>query len=167
MYKRQNLGGFNITRDGTPGNANATVTIKTDTGWPRKSYYNLTPVVPSDTRKTYGSSDTEVTGRTNITFNDIVLRNEHRVLVKDDKTFTFNLKEAPLESEKFVSRTGVSTVTYSTTSSSARGPVFSTKINFPGKGYTILPKVIGFASTQGTDAVVKVSSPDILSLIHI
>ena len=36
----------------------------------------------------------------------------------------------------------------------------STKINFPGKGYTILPKVIGFA-TQGTDAVVKVSSPDI------
>ena len=156
-----NLGGFNITRDGTPGTANASVTIRTDTGWPRKSYYNLTPVVPSDTRKTYGSSDTEVIGRNNITFNDIVLRNEHRVLIKDDTTFTFNLKEAPLESEKFVSRAGVSTVTYSTTSSSARGPVFSTKINFPGKGYTILPRVIGFASTQGTDAVVKVSSPDI------
>ena len=156
-----NTGGFNITRDGTPGNANATVTINTETGWPTKTYYNLTPVVPSDTRKTFGSSDTDVTGRNNITFKDIVLRNEHSISVKDDKTFSFNLKEKPLESQKFVSRVGVSTITYSTTSSSARGPVFKTKINFPGKGYTVLPRVIGFASTQGKDAIVKVSSPQI------
>ena len=112
-----NTGGFNITRDGIPGDPNATVTINTETGWPTKTYYDLTPVVPSDTRKTFGSSDTEVTGRNNITFNDIVLRNEHSVSVKDDKTFTFNLKEKPLESQKFVSRVGVSTITYSTTSS--------------------------------------------------
>ena len=72
-----------------------------------------------------------------------------------------NLKEKPLESQKFVSRTGVSTITYSTTSPTARGPIFKTKINFPGRGYTILPKVIGFASTQGQDGIVKVSSPDI------
>ena len=156
-----NTGGFNITRSDTPGNPNATVTINTETGWPTKTYYDLTPVVPSDTRKTFGSSDTEVTGRNNITFNDIVLRNEHSVTIKDDKTFTFNLKEKPLESQKFVSRVGVSTITYSTTSSSARGPVFKTKINFPGKGYTLLPRVIGFASTQGKDAIVKVSSPEI------
>ena len=156
-----NLGGFNITRSGISGNANSTVTINTETEWPRKTFYDLTPVVPSDTRKTYGSSDTDVTGRNNITFSDIVLRNEHSVLIKDDTTFTFNLKEKPLESQRFVSRVGVSTITYSTTSLNARGPVFKTKINFPGKGYTILPKVIGFASTQGQDAIVKVSSPEI------
>ena len=102
----------------------------------------------------------KLTGRNNITFNDIVLRNDHNYQ-KDDKTFTFNLKEKPLESQKFVSRVGVSTITYSTTSSSARETLFSTKINFPGKGYTVLPRVIGFASTQGKDGIVKVSSPDI------
>ena len=156
-----NTGGFNIVRDGISGNANATVTLNTELPWPSKTYYDLTPVVPSDTRKTFGSSDVEVTGRNNITFRDIILRNEHSVLIKDDKTFTFNLKEKPLESQKFVSRVGVSTITYSTTSVNARGPIFKTKINFPGKGYTVLPKVIGFASTQGQDGIVKVSSPEI------
>ena len=153
--------GFNIVRDGISGNTDATVTIKTTTDWPRKTFYNLTPVVPSDARKTYGSSDIEVTGRNNITFKDLILRNEHEIIKIDDKNFSFNLKEKPLESQKFVSRVGVSTITYSTTSSNAKGPIFRTKINFPGRGYTILPKVIGFASTEGRDGIVKVSSPDI------
>ena len=156
-----NSTGFNITRSGISGNTDATVTINTNINWPRKTFYNLTPVVPSDTRKTFGSSDTEVTGRNNITFKDLIIRNQHSVLKIDDRNFSFNLKEKPLESQKFVSRTGVSTITYSTTSSTARGPIFKTKINFPGRGYTILPKVIGFASTQGRDGIVKVSSPDI------
>ena len=55
----------------------------------------------------------------------------------------------------------MSTITYSTTSSTTELYYFKTKINFPGRGYTILPKVIGFASTQGRDGIVKVSSPDI------
>ena len=156
-----NASGFNIVRDGISGNANSTVTLNTELFWPSKTFYDLTPVVPSDTRKTFGSSDIEVTGRNNITFRDIILKNEHNVLIKDDKTFTFNLKEKPLESQKFVSRVGVSTITYSTTSPTARGPIFKTKINFPGKGYTVLPKVVGFASTQGKDGIVKVSSPEI------
>ncbi len=155
------LSGFNIARNGISGNANATVVLRTDIEWPSKTFYNLTPVVPSDARKTYGSSDTDVTGRNNITFRNIVLKNEHKVIRSDDKNFTFNLLEKPLEAQKYVSRTGVSTITYSTTSPTARGPVSQTKINFPGKGYTVLPKVIGFASTQGQDAIVKVSSPEI------
>jgi len=156
-----NATGFNISRSGVSGNADASVTIKTDTDWPSKSFYNLTPVVPSDARKTFGSSDTEVTGRNNITFNNIVIRNEHSIIKTDDTNFTFNLKERPLESQKFISRTGVSTITYSTTSETAKGPIFKTKINFPGRGYTVLPRVIGFASAEGKDAIVKVSSPDI------
>ena len=153
--------GFNISRNGISGSTDATVTILTNIDWPRKTFYSLTPVVPSDTRKTFGLSDVEVVGRNNITFKDLVLRNEHEVLKIDSTNFSFNLKEKPLESQKFVSRTGVSTITYSTTSPTARGPIFKTKINFPGRGYTILPKVVGFASTQGQDGIVKVSSPDI------
>ena len=76
----------------------------------------------------------------------------------DDTNFSFNLKQKPLESQKFVSRVGVSTITYSTTSTNSRGPIFRTKINFPGRGYTVLPRVIGFASAEGKDAIVKVSS---------
>ena len=153
--------GFNITRSGISGNANATVTILTDIDWPSKTFYNLTPVVPSDARKTYGTSDVEVTGRNNITFKNIVIKNEHKAIRSTDTEFTFNLVEKPLKSQKYVSRTGVSTITYSTTSETARGPISKTKINFPGKGYTVLPKVVGFASTQGKDAIVKVSSPEI------
>ena len=153
--------GFNIIRDGITGNANATVKITTNTDWPRKTFYNLTPVVPSDARKTYGTSDTEVTGRNNITFKNVVLKTDHEVIRKDDTTFTFNLKEKPTSPQRLISRVGVSTITYSTASKNARGPINSTKINFPGKGYTVLPRVIGFASTQGNDAIVKVSSPEI------
>ena len=128
---------------------------------PRKTFYNLTPVVPSDARKTYGTSDTEVTGRNNITFKNVVLKTDHEIIRKDDTTFTFNLKEKPTSPQRLISRVGVSTITYSTASKNARGPINSTKINFPGKGYTVLPRVIGFASTQGNDAIVKVSSPEI------
>ena len=152
--------GFNISRDGISGNADSTVTIRT-TGWPSKSFYNLTPVVPSDARKLYGTSDQEVTGRNNITFKNVVLKTDHSIIKSSDTSFTFNLIEKPLEPQKVISRAGVSTITYSTQSPNARGPINSTKINFPGKGYTILPRVIGFASTQGQDAIVKVSSPDI------
>ena len=121
----------------------------------------MTPVVPSDSRKTYGTSDTEVTGRNNITFKNVVLKTDHEIIRKDDTTFTFNLKEKPTSPQRLISRVGVSTITYSTASKNARGPINSTKINFPGKGYTVLPRVIGFASTQGNDAIVKVSSPEI------
>ena len=153
--------GFNITRSGISGNANATVTINTTNNWPSKTFYSLTPIVPSDNRKLYGTSDTEVVGRNNITFKNVVLKTDHAIINKDDTTFTFNLKEKPPEPQKLISRVGVSTITYSTASKNARGPINSTKINFPGKGYTILPRVIGFASTQGQDAIVKVSSPEI------
>ena len=153
--------GFNITRDGISGTSNATVTIRTGTDWPSKSFYSLTPVVPSDSRKLYGSSDTEVTGRNNITFKNVVLKTNHEIIRTDDTNFSFNLKEKPLEPQRVISRVGVSTITYSTESKNARGPIKSTKINFPGKGYTVLPRVIGFASTQGNDGIVKVSSPEI------
>ena len=156
-----NATGFNITRSDVSGNANATVTINTTNSWPEKTFYALTPVVPSDNRKLYGSSDTDVTGRNNITFKNTVLKTEHSIIEKDDKTFTFNLVEKPPETQKLISRIGVSTITYSTESKNARGPIDSTKINFPGKGYTVLPRVIGFASTQGQDGIVKVSSPEI------
>ena len=102
-----------------------------------------------------------MTGRNNITFKNVVLKTDHEIITTDDKTFTFNLKEKPLEPQRLISRVGVSTITYSTASKNARGPINSTKINFPGKGYTVLPRVIGFASTQGKDGIVKVSSPDI------
>ena len=152
---------FNILRDGVSGTTDAKITIRTGTDWPLKTFYDLTPVVPSDSRKTFGSSDTEVTGRNNITFKNVVLKTDHEIITTDDKTFTFNLKEKPLEPQRLISRVGVSTITYSTASKNARGPINSTKINFPGKGYTVLPRVIGFASTQGKDGIVKVSSPDI------
>ena len=67
---------FNILRDGVSGTADAKITIRTSVDWPLKTFYNLTPVVPSDSRKTFGSSDTEVTGRNNITFKNVLLKTD-------------------------------------------------------------------------------------------
>ena len=124
--------GFNISRNGVPGTANATVVVKTDIAWPTKTYYNLTPIVPSDDRKLYGTSDTDVVGRNNITFKNVIIKSDHKVIRSDDKNFTFNLKEKPLEPQRYISRVGVITITYSTASPTARGPVAKTQVNFPG-----------------------------------
>ena len=92
----------------------------------------------------------------------LFLKTDHEIIKTDDKNFTFNLKEKPLRTTKiyFKSWCKYNHIQYNI--SFCKRTIFnSTKINFPGKGYTILPRVIGFASTQGKDGIVKVSSPDI------
>ena len=150
--------GFAISRNGVSGTAGATITINTRYGYPRKSYYTLIPVVPSDDRKKYGSSDVEVLGRNSITLNNIVVDDLHSITRVDDKQFNFNLLKRPLANEFFTNILGITTVFYSTNSPNTSGSISKIKINFPGKGYKTVPRVAGFASTQGKDAVVKISS---------
>lgn len=153
--------GFAISRNGVPGTSGATVTINTRNGYPRKSFYGLTPIVPSDDRKKYGTSDVEVVGRNSITLNNIVVDDLHSITRVDDKQFNFNLLRRPLANEFFTNILGITTVFYTTNSPNTTGSISKIKINFPGKGYKVVPRVAGFASTQGKDAVVKISSDTI------
>ena len=79
--------GFAVSRDGVPGTSGATVTVNTRLGYPRKSFYDLIPLVPADQRKRFGSSDSEVTGRNSITLNNIVVDDKHSI-IRIKKTIT-------------------------------------------------------------------------------
>jgi len=150
--------GFSILREGVVGTVGARVIISTVTEFPKKSFYNLTPITPTDVRKNQITSDDSIPGRNSITINDSILSGNHAIVVADSKNFSFNLIKKPAFYENFITKSGLSTVYYETDSPFAVGPVSRTKINFPGKGYSKLPKVIGFESISGKDAVIKINS---------
>lgn len=153
--------GFAILREGIVGTVGAKVKISTLNQFPKKAFYNLTPITPTDERKNQITSDDSVPGRNSISINDSVLQGSHPIIVSDPKNFLFNIIEKPSYYENFITKSGLSTVYYETNSPFAVGPVSKTKINFKGKGYSKLPKVIGFESTTGKDAVIKINSDKI------
>jgi len=150
--------GFSIFRDGIPGTVGAKVIISTVNQFPKKSFYNLTPITPTDERKNQITSDDSVPGRNSITVKDSILSGEHAIIVSDGNNFSFNLLSKPAFYENFITKAGLATVYYETTSPFAVGPVSRTKINFKGKGYSRLPKVLGFDTISGKDAVIKINS---------
>ena len=153
--------GFSILRDGIPGTLGAHITITTIAGYPRKSYYNFTPVTPTDDRKNQITTDDTVIGRNSITVNNSILQDTHSIIVTDKQNFIFNLDRKPSAAELFTTKAGLSTVFYETTSPDAVGPITRTKINFEGKGYSRLPKVMGFETFSGKNAVIKINSEKI------
>ena len=79
-------GSFNLIRDGIPGSVGRNVQIRTLAGFPKKSFYTLTPIVPTDQRKNQLSVDNTVRGFNSITVESSLLEDTHEVLVSDDKT---------------------------------------------------------------------------------
>jgi hypothetical protein len=154
-------GAFNLIRDGIPGQVGANIQIKTVGDFPRKSFYTLTPIVPTDQRKNQVSTDRSVRGFNSITVESSILEDNHEVLVADANTFSFNLEKQPTSAELFTTTSGLTTVFYETNSLDALGPIARTKINFEGKGYNKLPRVIGFDTLQGKNAVIKINSDKI------
>lgn len=154
-------GAFNVIRDGIPGLVGANVQIRTLAGFPRKSFYFLTPIVPTDQRKNQISVDNTVRGFNSITVENSILESDHTIIVNNQNSFSFNLDKKPTSSELFTTVSGLTTVFYETDSLDAIGPIAQTKINFEGKGYVKLPKVIGFDTISGKDAVVKINSDKI------
>ncbi|NDB55605.1 hypothetical protein EB169_07220, partial [archaeon] len=63
--------------------------------------------------------------------------------------------------EKQIINQSLTRFSYKTTSTSALGPISKLKINFPGRGYKKLPTVRKVKSDLGTNAIVKVISPNI------
>lgn len=126
-------GAFNVIRDGIPGLVGANVQIRTLAGFPRKSFYFLTPIVPTDQRKNQISVDNTVRGFNSITVENSILESDHNVIVNDQNSFSFNLDKKPTSSELFTTVSGLTTVFYETDSLDAIGPIAQTKINFEVK----------------------------------
>ena len=63
------------------------------------------------------------------------LNSDYIVTVSDNSNFLFNLNRRPTDAEKSSYNSSNTTVTYTTTSKTASGPIDKLRINFAGVGY--------------------------------
>ena len=154
--------GFAIERTNTPGQADAKVEIKTTNSLiPSALYYTLIPKGPTDVRKNQISRDLEVVGSNKIDIVPHSLNTDYIVTVSDNSTFLFNLLRKPSDSEKSSYNSSNTTVTYTTTSKTADGPIDKLRINFAGVGYDRLPIIESIKTVNGKNANIKLISDDI------
>ena len=152
--------GFFVSRSGTPGTAGAKVVLDL-IKQKDPVYYNLVPRSTGDEAKNQISTDVDVKSFNKVSLVTHPLNNKFEVIsTSTDTTFTFynNRILNYVQNQVLNQATGFS---YKTTSESALGPISKLKINFPGRGYTKLPKIRGVKSTLGTNAVLKLISPNV------
>ena len=153
--------GFFVEREGIPGNSGAKVVLDLSSQF-FPIYYGLFTKGTSEQSKNQISTDIDVLSNNKISIVNHRLNNNFVVdTVSDDKSFSFfNDKELSLTENQILNE-NLTTFSYKTTSTSALGPVSKLRVNFPGRGFTKLPKVREIRSVLGTNAVVKLTSPNI------
>jgi photosystem II stability/assembly factor-like uncharacterized protein len=152
--------GFFITREGVPGNPDSYVYLNTSVkDSPKVLYYGLVSKGIVDSEKSQISIDTSVVGNNHIVLLDHSFNDSFKVNVSDENSFSFvnrkNLTYIELQS------LSTANITYDTNSKTVLGPISKLKINFSGRGYKKLPFVRGINSNLGTNAVIKLISPNI------
>ena len=154
--------GFAITREGIPGDPDAKVQIKTtNNDIPSSLYYTLIPKGPADVRKSEISRDLKVVGANKIDIVPHSLNTDYIITVSDDSTYLFNLIRRPSDAEKSSYNSSNTTVSYTTNSKTANGPIDKLRINFAGVGYDRLPLIESIKTEKGKDANIKLISNDI------
>ena len=76
----------------------------------------------------------------------------------------FNLLRKPSDSEKSSYNSANTTVTYTTTSKTADGPIDKLRINFAGVGYDRLPIIESIKTVNGKNANIKLISDDVVKV---
>lgn len=152
--------GFVIYRTGTVGTTDAYVSLDTLNKYcPNLLFYNLVAKSPIDERKYQISSDLDVSGNNKVSIQSHLLNEKFKINISNETTFNFNINKKPTEIEKLSYNS--STISYTTNSKSAYGPISKLKINFPGRGYKKLPFVERIETERGKSAVIKLISPNI------
>jgi hypothetical protein len=146
--------GFTLIGFGTVGfTSTASLTVKYDENIPTKLYYNL---------KNSGyisTSDKDVNNHSEILFADSKYTNTYSVVGVGTTTFNIVLNTSP---EKLsYSQNECNTLEYTTTSTSAQGPIDKIDIVSGGTGYKKLPPFIKSDSENGKDAVIIAKSKSI------
>jgi len=154
--------GFAINRTGTPGTADAKVEIQTTfEDVPRTLFYTLVPKGPIDERKNQISRDESVFGANKLEIYPHSLNTDYIITRSSDTSYIFNLLRRPNQSEKDAYNSSNSTVTYTTTSKTADGPIDKLRINFAGIGYDRIPTISKIKTKKGKNANIKLISDGI------
>jgi len=153
--------GFFVEREGIPGSAGSKVILDlSDQFFP--IYYTLIPKGSSQQSKQQISTDKDVLSNNKITIINHQLNTKFIVnSVTDDNTFTFFNNKKLSYNEKQILIQNLTNFSYKTTSLTALGPISELKINFPGRGYKKTPRVRKIKSALGSNAVIKLISPNI------
>jgi hypothetical protein len=122
--------------------------------YPSEIYYNFVPSSPIDSRKNEISFDNDVYSRNQIKLVPTKYSREFEITAVGVSSFILNFDGKPEEFEYKVN-SGISTITYSTKSKSATGPISKVRVNFGGKGYRKIPKISRILTQNGRNAVLR------------
>lgn len=166
LYRDSNLSiqveSYNYKRNGIDaGSIGAELRIDTNNSSISNTlFYTLIPLSPSVVEKYQISIDTDVIGNNKISIEDSVFSDLYKVIPVSVNTFKFNLYQKP-ESFSYTTSSGISSVFYETDSKTASGPISKIRLNFGGKKYKKLPKIVGIESQNGRNATLKCISKNI------
>jgi hypothetical protein len=139
--------GFTLIGIGTIGiSSTASLTVKYDDNLPTRLYYNL------EKSGYISTSDKDVNKYSEILFVDSEYTNTYSVFGVGTTTFNITLNKTP---EKLTySQHECDVLEYSTTSTSAKGPIDKINIISGGTGYKKLPSLSGSNSEEGKDVYI-------------
>jgi hypothetical protein len=143
------------------GSPNAKLTINTKTSNIEKVfYYTLLPLSPIALEKYQISSDGEVFARNKITIVPSKYNDDYNVVSTGSTSFKINFNGKP-ETTLYTTVAGISSIFYDTDSTNTTGPISKLKVNFGGKGYKKIPRVVSVSSTTGSGAIIRATSSSI------
>jgi len=166
LYRDNNLSiqveSYNYRRNGIDaGSLGAELRIDTNNSSISNTlFYTLIPLSPSVVEKYQISIDTDVIGNNKISIEDSTFSDLYKVIVTSDSSFKFNLYQKP-ESFSYTTSSGISSIFYETDSKTASGPISKIRLNFGGKKYKKLPKIVDVESENGKNATLKCVSKNI------
>ena len=131
--------------------ANAKVKLKYDNNFPQKLYYILQPIKNSQVPVSFSLSSLDEKNDNVINFVDSSVSGQYNVANPTDKTFSYRLIDRP-DSDQYVA--GLATITYSTISTTASGPI--NEVSFVSKGANLikLPLIEKVESESGVDSII-------------
>ena len=151
---------FEVTKSGIMGTSGATVTLRVNSNSPDNLYYRLEAInLPGNTQENLEIVvDDEVKSSNQISIVNSMYNGTHTVAGVTTNTFDFTLKEYP-ESNSYSYTT--STISYTTNSKNAYGPIAEIESSDRTLGYSRLPGISTISTLSGTGAVLDPSSKTI------
>jgi hypothetical protein len=156
-----------VEKNGTIGvTTSAYVRLTTNDNIPQNLYYAIVPVQNSanplkDISLTY--DDENIVGNNSIILSNTLYSGQHLVSGITSTSFKYNIREYP---ERSSYTDANSTITYTTNSLSAYGPISEVRITNPGVNYNLLPGISSVFSNFGTGAILEPYSSSIGNIIN-
>jgi hypothetical protein len=148
--------GFNVVKNGIPGEPNSNLVLKIDNNVPTKLYYNLEILDQKNIffeKLEYFVDELNILNNNTIFLLDSVYHGNKIISGIGSTSFNFSLSRVP-ETLEYINESN-SILSYTTKSKNALGPISNVKINSKGKNYKKLPIIKQILSQSGKNALLE------------